>query len=45
MEVSIWQKTLYIYILDKKEAVDIDDAEDFEVAKALLKGANHENIG
>lgn len=26
----------YLYILSKKEGVDIDDAEDFEVAKALL---------
>lgn len=26
----------YLYILNKKEAVDIDDEEDFEVAKALL---------
>lgn len=28
----------YLVILDKKEAVDIDDAEDFEVAKALIGG-------
>lgn len=41
----LYGKKPYIYILDKKEAVDIDDAEDFEVAKALLRGANHENIG
>lgn len=26
----------YLYVLDKKEAVDIDDADDFEIAKALL---------
>jgi N-acylneuraminate cytidylyltransferase len=29
-------KNPYLYILSKKEAVDIDDKEDFEVAKALL---------
>lgn len=29
----------YKFILSKKEAVDIDDAEDFEVAKALLAGS------
>ena len=34
----LYGKNPYVYILDKKEAVDIDDAEDFEVAKALLKG-------
>lgn len=28
----------YKLIISKKEAVDIDDAEDFEVAKALLGG-------
>lgn len=27
----------YLFTLNKKEAVDIDDAEDFEVAKALLR--------
>lgn len=29
-------KNPYKFILNKKESVDIDDAEDFEVAKALL---------
>ena len=28
----------YLHILNKREAVDIDDQEDFEVAKALLRG-------
>ena len=32
----VYGKNPYVYILNKKEAVDIDDAEDFEVAKALL---------
>lgn len=32
----LYGKNPYLYILDKKESVDIDDAEDFEVAKALL---------
>lgn len=31
----LYGKNPYLYILDKKESVDIDDAEDFEVAKAL----------
>ena len=26
----------YIYVLTKGEAVDIDDAEDFEIAKSLF---------
>lgn len=34
----LYGKNPYLFILDKKEAVDIDDAEDFEVAKALLGG-------
>lgn len=34
----LYGKHPYLYILDKKQAVDIDDAEDFEVAKALLGG-------
>lgn len=29
----------YLHILNKREAVDIDDQEDFEVAKALLRGS------
>jgi N-acylneuraminate cytidylyltransferase len=32
----LYGKNPYVYILDKKEAVDIDDAEDFAIAKALL---------
>lgn len=32
----LYGKNPYLYILDKREAVDIDDAEDFEVAKALI---------
>jgi N-acylneuraminate cytidylyltransferase len=32
----IYGKNPYLHILNKKEAVDIDDAEDFAVAKALL---------
>ena len=40
----LYGKNPYLFILNKKEAVDIDDAEDFEVAKALLKGGNNEII-
>ena len=32
----LYGKNPYVYILDKKEAVDIDDAEDFAIAKTLL---------
>jgi N-acylneuraminate cytidylyltransferase len=39
-DMSKWRflygKNPYLFILDKKQAVDIDDKEDFEVAKALL---------
>jgi len=34
----LYGKKPYLFVLDKKEAVDIDDAEDFEVAKALFEG-------
>ncbi|MBR4356078.1 MAG: hypothetical protein IKP96_05920 [Elusimicrobiaceae bacterium] len=32
----VYGKHPYLYTLTKKEAVDIDDADDFEIAKALL---------
>ncbi len=32
----LYGKNPYLYILDKRESVDIDDREDFEVARALL---------
>ena len=31
----LYGRNVYVYVLSKKEAVDIDDAEDFEIAKAL----------
>lgn len=41
----LYGKNPYLYLLNKREAVDIDDAEDFEVAKALLGvGGKYENI-
>ena len=33
----LYGKNPYLYILDKKQSVDIDDSDDFEIAKALLK--------
>ena len=32
----VYGKNPYLYVVNKKEAVDIDDAEDFEIAKMLL---------
>jgi CMP-N-acetylneuraminic acid synthetase len=36
----VYGQNLYLFILDKKQAVDIDDKEDFEIAKALLNLKN-----